>query len=230
MKKLLSVPQIMKRRLALTVVIFMLSLALSACNTTALSKDTIVFPGTNWDMTASEVMDALEIKENGYTVVSESDSEYIITVQDLTLYSRKADVTFVFKDFTSTRPGLYLVFACFNSPIEMPAIQKSIERDLGAPAYTVQESNRNIASWASLEKCTDLFLEAYSKQSNEFSDKLSDNYDNALESAESTATSSLSLYEKPSMSEDAKNFFSPNSDYPMLLFWGNSTPYLQYCR
>lgn len=216
----------MKRRLALTVVIFMLSLALSACNTTALSQDTVVFPGTNWDMTASEVMDALEIKENSCTVVSESDTEYVITVQDLSLYNRKADVTFVFKDFTSTRPGLYLAFACFNSPIEMPAIQKSIERDLGAPAYTVQESNRNIASWASLEKCTDLFMEAYSKQP----DKFPDNYDIALRLAEITATSSLSLYETPSMSEDAKNFFSPNSEYPMLLFWGNSTPYLQYCR
>lgn len=128
----------MKRRLTLFLAILLLLLpALAGCHRRTVTDEDglLVYPGTAWNATPEEVQKALHLKSEDCMVSTPTDESglYCFTVQDVSLYGQKADVTFAFSKAAGNTYGLYLVLAAFDG-VSADVLEDTLEKSLSAPS------------------------------------------------------------------------------------------------
>lgn len=128
----------MKRTFSLTLFILIFSVLLFGCGQTQTETDTktLSFPGTDWSMTPEELIDALNLRSDNYTLVppEEVGAYYQIKNVHMDVFGAESEVLFVFKDINNDGAfHLSEVYAAYPDETDFDAVLAAMTSQYGEP-------------------------------------------------------------------------------------------------
>ena len=121
---------------AFLVIIFLM--ILSGCGNTQPATDvqTLSFPGTTWDMTPEEIIEAFNLKEDDYETVlpDEGNPYYQLNKIHIELFGSDSEVMFAFEDINGDgTPHLRYVYASYPDETDFDSVLSSMKKAYGEP-------------------------------------------------------------------------------------------------
>ena len=136
------------KRISLGLILVLLLLLLCSCGHQQDIVDfrTLSFPGTTWDMTPEEIIEAFNLKEDDYETVlpDEGNPYYQLNKIHIELFGSDSEVMFAFEDINGDgTPHLRYVYAAYPDETDFDSVLSSMEKAYGEP-----ESGK-VYSWKS---------------------------------------------------------------------------------